>query len=164
MGGKKSSGSEDDTEQISKKSDLPKKLSSSEDSPWEGLAVEVFKLEAPTSVSAVSFDDFHVVLIREGGGMAWAEGAPGARSFSAGDVGIFPPGVAHGASSNGAIAATSIHLKSSLVENAAADPVKPRVEIVPQLAVLDEQIQRLSLALESEMHDGFRSGRLFGES
>ena len=126
--------------------------------------MEVFKLEVPTSVSAVSFDDFHVVLIREGGGMAWAEGAPGARSFSAGDVGIFPPGVAHGASSNGAIAATSIYLKPSLVENAAADLVKPRVEIVPQLAVLDEQIQRLSLALESEMHDGFRSGRLFGES
>jgi len=165
MGGKKDSKFAERTEQISKISDLLKPVRSSEGSPWEGVAVEVFRMDGPTSVSAVSFDDLYVAVIREGGGIAWAEGAPGGRSFSAGDVGIFPRGVAHGASSNGAIAATSIYLKPLLIEKTAADLVNPdRVEIVPQLVVADEQIERLSRALEWELQDGFKSGRLLGES
>ncbi len=122
-------------------------------------------MDVPTSVSAVCLDSLYVAAIREGRGIVWAEVTSGARRFSAGDVGVFPPGLAHGGSSKGATKAAIIYLKPLLIENAAADLVNPdRVEIVPQLAVRDGQIQRLSLALEWEMQDGFKSGRLFGDS
>jgi AraC family transcriptional regulator len=151
-------------EQVSKISQLFEPVESSRDSPWSGVAVEVFRLEEPTSVS-VSVDDFYVAVIREGVGKAWANGERGSHPLEPGVVGIFPPGVVHGASSRGAIAAASIYLEPALITHAREESVNPdRIEIVPRIAIADPQIDLLAKALESEIHNGFSSGRLFGES
>lgn len=150
--------------QLAKLSQLIAPLQSSDGYLWEGLAVEFFRQEGPTSVAA-SFDDYYMAVIRAGVGMASAQGEGKPKAFGAGAIGILPPGVVHRASSRGPVAALSIYLKPSLIARAAADMIDPsKIEIVPQVAIADPTLERLALALESELRDGFRSSRLFGEA
>jgi AraC family transcriptional regulator len=148
---------------ISELSELIKPVNSSAGWPWEGLRVELFRFDGPLCVSA-SGDDYYVGLVREGEGTGWLGGEGGRRHFTAGHIGIFPPGTDHGASSIGALALVSIYLKPSLMTHAAGDTDPANVEIVPQVGLEDATLRRLAMALEAELQSGLPPNRLFGES
>jgi len=151
-------------ERVSRLSELIEPAESSADYPWEGLAVELFRADQPTAVR-VSFEDYYLAAIREGTGVAWTPGAGRRREFAAGDVAIVPPGARHHAITRGPAAAISVYIKPSLVKRAAAISLDPgSIEIAPQLASGDRTLQALTLSLESELQNGLRPNRLFGEA
>jgi AraC family transcriptional regulator len=138
---------------------------SSEGAPWVGISVEAFEFDEPTFAPAMSFPNLYVCVLHHGTGLQWTEHQRDAKVLSRGHITIVPAGLVHGGSNPEPSAWTSIYLKPSLIAQAAADLLNPdSVEIIPQIELDDSQICHVVEALEAEIHDGFGSGRLFGES
>ncbi len=148
---------------IARLSELIKPINSSAGWPWEGLTVELFRLDHPVCV-CVSVDDYYIGLVRHGQGSVWLPGGRVHGRFRPGQMGIFVPGTEHGASSSDAVTVVSIYLKPALIARGAGDADPARIEIVPQLALEDATLRRLALALEAEVQSGLLPNRLFGES
>jgi AraC family transcriptional regulator len=164
MGGKKEPETALGAEHVARLAELLRPVNSSTGYPWEGLAIDVFKVDEPASVR-VSFDDYYLAVACRGTGSVWVPGERGQHPFAEGDVAILPPGVEHGVRTQGPSAGVSIYLSRSLLTLAAADTLNPAsIEFAPRFAVSDPTLKQLALALACEVQSGLPPNRLLGES
>jgi AraC family transcriptional regulator len=152
---------------VEKQSQVPgfSPIASTGDARWDGMAVEVFSFDQPTSTPATCFTNLCVSMLRAGRASLWTEHRRNPRTLGPGAIAILPAEMVLGGGNPEPSGWTSIHLKPSLLAAAAQDLVNPdRIEIVSEVVFREPQIERLGLALEGEVRAGFTSGRLFGES
>jgi AraC family transcriptional regulator len=138
---------------------------SSNDAPWEGIEVEVFDFTQPKCLRAISFSSVFVSTLRIGLGHLWTEHQRRLRVIMPGQTVIHPVGMSFGGVNPKPSGWITVYVKPFLLERVAAEFVNPaQIEIVPSLISRDPQIDWLSLTLEREVKDHYRSGRLFGEA
>jgi AraC family transcriptional regulator len=134
-------------------------------SPWDGVEVEIFELDKPTSTPGMSFSNLYVCILRRGIWLQWTEHRRNLQVLSPYHLTIIPAGLVHGGSNPAPLAWTSVYLGASMIARAAEDMINgARIEIIPQIEVADPLIYHIVGTLEAEIANGFRSGRLFGES
>lgn len=95
----------------------------------------------------------------------WTEHEPTPKYIVPGETVIHPAEMVFGGGNPQPSSWATIYVKPKLFEQIAAEFENPdRVEVIPSAGFRDPQIERLTLALESDMRSGYGCGRVFGES
>jgi AraC family transcriptional regulator len=139
-------------------------LLSSAKSDWDGLLIESYRIHKLGPTPRFSYSNRHVISIQREG-LVEAHENNSTSELYPGSIAICPANVPQSSFTFSDAKMSVAMLDPAFVRRALGNVINvDAMEIMPQLPVRDEQLNRLVLAAEIEVASGLASGRLFLES